>query len=455
MTRGAAVQVVRRLQAAGFEAYLVGGCVRDELLGREPKDWDVVTGATPDAVEPLFAAVRAVGRHFGVLQVESGGDWIEVATFRTEGPYSDGRHPDSVQFSNAREDAQRRDFTINGLFLDPLPGTVIDFVGGRADLDARVVRAVGDPQARFAEDALRLLRAVRFACALEFTIEPATWAALCGNAGRIRSTSAERVRDELLAILTGPAPRRGLELLLESGLLGAIAPEVAALRGVTQGERHHPEGDVWEHTLRMFEHAVDPSATLALGILLHDVGKPAARAVEGGEVRFTGHVEIGTAIAAQLLERLRVSNAIRDGVLALVSQHLRFLDAPRMRRATLQRFLLQEHFPELLELHRLDALGSRGDLASYAFCRAARAAADAAPPPVRPLLTGDDLQALGHRPGPRLGEILHQLVDAQLDGEVGDRSEARAWVEAHYPVLPPDGEAAAPPGRPRRRRGGA
>ena len=447
--REAAIDIVHRLRAAGFEAYLVGGCVRDALLGREPHDWDVATAATPDAAAPLFEAVQEVGRQFGVLRVQSGDAWIEVATFRTEGPYGDGRHPDAVRYATAREDAERRDFTVNALFLDPDSGKILDFVGGLSDLESRLVRAVGDPQARFAEDALRLLRAVRFACRLDFAIEPATWSAVCREAARLRTTSAERVRDEFLAILTGAAPRRGLELLLEAGLLQEFAPEVAALRGVGQGVRHHPEGDVWEHTLRMFAHATRPSPTLALGILLHDVGKPAVRTETDGEVRFHGHVEAGLEIASRVLERLRVPNRVSEGVLALVGQHMRFLDAGRMKRSTLRRFLLQEHFDDLLELHRLDALGSRGDLASYELCRAERAAVERDPPQVRPLLSGHDLMALGYAPGPRLGEILTRLVDAQLEGEVGDRETARAWVERHYPAPPAGGAAAGEDGTPR------
>jgi poly(A) polymerase len=449
--REAAEQVIERLRSAGFEAYLVGGCVRDLLLQRAPKDWDVATSATPAQAAPLFDTVREVGRHFGVLRVRSGAEWIEVATYRAEGTYTDGRHPDAVRFTDAREDALRRDFTVNALLLDPQTNAVLDFVGGQADLRAKLIRAVGDPTARFTEDALRLLRAVRFACRLGFTIEPATWSALQHEAARIRGTSAERVRDELLAVLTGPMPRRGLELLQESGLLPHILPEIAALRGVQQGARHHPEGDVWEHTLRMFEHAEHPSPMLALGILLHDVGKPSTRTEADGEVRFYGHVEAGCTIAARVLERLRIPNRIAAGVLELVGQHMRFLDAGRMKKSTLRRFVLQENFGELLELHRLDALGSRGDLTSWERVRAEQAALAREVPPTRPLLSGHDLQALGHAPGPRLGEILAGLVDAQLEGEVVDRDAARLWVERHYPVpgspSSPDTPGDFPPGR--------
>lgn len=441
--REAAEQVVRRLRAAGYETYLVGGCVRDLLLGRAPTDWDVATAARPEQAAPLFAAVREVGRHFGVLRVQNGAAWIEVATFRSEGPYSDGRHPDSVRFTDPRTDALRRDFTVNALFLDPDSGEVLDFVAGRADLASRLLRAVGDPEARFAEDALRLLRAVRFACRLGFTIEPRTWAAMQRHAARIRGTSAERVRDELLGLLTGPSPRRGLELLDASGLLREVAPEVAALRGVSQSPRHHPEGDVWEHTLRMLERMQAPSDALALGVLLHDVGKPATRTEDPpGEIRFYGHVERGTEIAAALLERWRVPARTRDAVLSMIGQHMRFLDTPRMKPSTLRRFVLQEHFPELLELHRLDSLGSRGDLTTWELCRAESEVMQHQSEPMRPLLTGHDLMALGYAPGPHLGSVLQALVDAQLEGEVRDRDAALAWVRQHAP--PPASAANGP-----------
>lgn len=438
--REGAQEVVGRLRAAGFEAYWVGGCVRDELLGREPEDYDVATNARPEQAAPLFEAVREVGRHFGVLQVRVGEDWFEVATFRTEGPYTDGRHPDRVAYADLEADVRRRDFTVNALLLDPETGAVIDLVGGRDDLAARSIRAVGDPAERFAEDALRLLRAVRFACRLGFAIEPATWEAMRREAGRAGTTSAERVRDELLGVLTGPDPRRGLELLHGAGLLRVILPEVAALDGCTQSPRHHPEGDVWEHTLRMLAAMRDGSPELALGVLLHDVGKPATRAEAGGEIHFHGHVERGGEIAVAVLERLRFPNRTRDAVEWLVLQHLRFLDAPRMKQSTLRRFLLQDRFDELLELHRLDCVGSRGDLSTWEFCRREREALQREPPPVRPLLGGDDLIALGHAPGPRMGEMLRALVDAQLEGEVADRDAALAWVRARYGA----GSGAAP-----------
>jgi poly(A) polymerase len=312
-------------------------------------------------------------------------------------------------------------------------GGVLDFVGGRADLEARILRAVGDPAARFAEDPLRLLRAVRLACKLGFEIEPATWSAMQRAAGSVVRTSGERIRDELLGILTGPQVRRGFELLQSSGLLAVIAPEVEALRGVMQSPTHHPEGDVWEHTLRVLDAMRNPTATLALGALLHDVGKPATRRVDGDKISFHGHPERGRDIAAVFLDRLRFPTRTRDIVLFLVEQHLRFLNVRQMKRATLRRFLLQDHFDELLELHRLDRTGSSGDLTLWEFCKQELETLEQEAPSRRPLLSGDDLIALGHTPGPKIGRILHALVDAQLEGEIGDRDAALAWLRRHHP----------------------
>lgn len=428
--RAAAQAIVRRLREAGFEAYFVGGCVRDVLLGLEPADWDVATSARPEDAMPLFAATREVGRHFGVLQVESGGHWIEVATFRTEGPYSDGRRPDSVAFTDARRDAERRDFTVNALFLDPENGAVLDYVGGRADLEARRLRAVGDAGRRFEEDALRLLRAIRFACRLYFEIEPVTWTAMQSQVERIRTTSGERVRDELFGMLTGPAPRRAMELLEASGLLRIVLPEVQAYRGVTQSPEYHPEGDVWEHTLRMLAAMRAPTVELALGVLLHDVGKPVTRTEDGGRIHFYGHETRGVEIAAAMLDRLRVANTTRDAVLAMIGQHMRFLDTPKMKRATLRRFVLQSHFDAILELHRLDSLGARGDLTAWELCRREIESVQAEGTPVRPLLSGHELAAMGVAPGPAMGAALRALVDAQLEGQVRDAAAARAWLQA-------------------------
>ncbi len=435
--RQQAETVVRTLHAAGHEAYFVGGCVRDLLLGREPDDFDVATSASPDAVQALFDAAREVGKSFGVVQVQSGDAWIEVATFRSESEYSDGRHPDHVAFADARTDAGRRDFTVNALYLDPASGAMLDFFGGRADLDARILRAVGVAQDRFSEDALRLLRAVRFATRDGFAIEPRTWEALRANAPRVASLAAERVRDELLAILTGPAPRRGLELLQAAGLLSILLPEVEAYRGCAQSPDFHPEGDVWEHTLRMLDAMQSPDDALALGVLLHDVAKPVTRSVHEGRIHFYGHAERGQEMAAKILNRLALPLRVQERVQAMIGQHMRFLDTEHMKPSTLRRFVLQEHFTHVLELHRLDSLGARGDLTSWERCRRERdAVLLESPAPLKPLLNGDEVQALGHAAGPALGVILRALVDAQLEGQVTDRGAAEAWVRRNFPVQP-------------------
>jgi len=431
--RAPAEAVVRTLHAAGHAAYFVGGCVRDLLLGREPDDFDVATSAPPDAVTALFEAACLVGRSFGVVRVRSGDTTIEVATFRSESDYQDGRHPDRVTFADARTDAGRRDFTVNALYLNPVNGELLDFFGGRADLEVRLLRCVGVADQRFSEDALRLLRAVRLAARDGFTIESATWEALRRHAPRVAMLAAERIRDELLAILTGPAPRRGLELLQASGLLAILLPEVEAYRGCTQSADVHPEGDVWEHTLRMLDAMRSPDEALAWGVLLHDVAKPVTRSERDGKIHFYGHAERGREIAARILDRLRVPVRVQERVQAMIGQHMRFLDTPQMKPSTLRRFVLQEHFPHLLELHRLDSLGSRGDLTNWERCRRERDAVQLEPAPLKPLLNGEDVQALGHAAGPGLGRILRALVDAQLEGVVTDRAAAEAWVRRHFP----------------------
>ena len=411
--------------------------MRDLLLGREPGDYDVATSAPPDAVLALFDAAREVGKSFGVVQVQSGDAWIEVATFRSESAYSDGRHPDHVAFADARTDAGRRDFTVNALYLDPESGEMLDFFAGRADLEARLLRSVGVASDRFSEDALRLLRAVRFATRDGFTIESATWEALRAHAPRVATLAAERVRDELLAILTGPAPRRGLELLQAAGLLVILLPEVEAYRGCSQSPDFHPEGDVWEHTLRMLDAMQSPDDALAWGVLLHDVAKPATRSEREGQIHFYGHAERGQDMAAGILDRLRVPLRVQERVQAMIGQHLRFLDTPRMKPSTLRRFVLQEHFPHLLELHRLDSLGACGDLGNWERCRRARETVLLeSPAPLKPLLNGDELQALGHAAGPGLGVILRALVDAQLEGTVTDGAAAEVWVRRNFPAQP-------------------
>ena len=361
--------IVRQLRAEGHSAWFVGGCVRDLLLGRVPKDFDVATSAVPAEILRLFPNSGEVGAHFGVVLVNRAGAQVEVATFRSDLDYSDGRRPNAVHFESSPEkDVLRRDFTINALLLDPDTKDVLDYVGGRADLDARIVRAIGDPVRRFQEDHLRLLRAVRFAARLGFSIEPATFAAMQSLAPAIHHISIERVRDEISRILTEGGARRGFELLDSSGLLREVLPEVSALQGVEQPPEFHPEGDVWTHTLIMLDGLQEPSLELALGVLLHDIGKPATFRI-ADRIRFDGHVEKGVEIAHALLNRLRYPHAVIEQVEALIANHMRFKDVPNMRESKIKRFLRMPKFEEHLALHRLDCLSSHGSLANYDFAR--------------------------------------------------------------------------------------
>ncbi|HUJ40225.1 MAG TPA: CCA tRNA nucleotidyltransferase [Candidatus Acidoferrales bacterium] len=423
------------LRAAGFQAYLVGGCVRDILLGRPAQDFDVATDASPARVQQLFPGSVGVGAAFGVILVlaEDSATKVEVATFRTDLSYSDGRRPDAVAFSASPEqDVRRRDFTINGLLLDPRDNRILDFVGGQDDLRARIVRAIGDPSARFREDKLRLLRAVRFAARFGYAIEPATFAALCSHAAEISAVSAERTRDELTRILTEGGARRGFELLDETHLLHHVLPEVARMHGVQQPPEFHPEGDVWIHTLLLLEQ-LPPAAspTLAWGALLHDVGKPPTFApprTPADRIRFDGHVEVGARLAEAIAARLRFSGDETERVVALVAQHLRFKDVAAMRPATLKRFVRQPHFDEHLQLHRMDCLASHRNLDTFHFLR--RFLADTPPEAVRParLITGDDLKELGLPPGPSYRRILEAVEEAQLEGRVTNRDQALQFV---------------------------
>ena len=420
--------VAGRLRAAGYQAYLVGGCVRDLLLGCQPKDFDVSTDAPPERILELFPGSDQVGAHFGVVLVKGVGEHVEVATFRSDRHYIDGRRPVGVRFeTDARQDVLRRDFTINGLMMDTETGEVLDFVGGRADLKQRLVRAIGDPEARFREDHLRLLRAVRFAARLGFAIEPATLAAIRRHHSAIAKVSAERVRDELSRMLTEGGARYGFELLDATGLIEDLLPEVAAMKGVPQPPEFHPEGDVWVHTLLLLEKFEHPTATLAWGALLHDVGKPPTFRV-AERIRFDGHVESGVRLAHGILGRLRFSREEQEQVEALVANHMRFKDVPRMKESTLKRFLRLPRFAEHLELHRLDCLASHGHLENYEFVRRklAQLPAEQLRPP--PLLTGRDLIAEGYTPGPRFSKMLTAVEDAQLEGRIHSRDEALELV---------------------------
>jgi len=420
--------IVAELRSRGHFAWFVGGCVRDLLLGHAPRDYDVATDARPDELMRLWPGSEQVGAKFGVVLVNRDGAAVEVVTFRSERAYRDGRHPDEVRFeTDPRKDVQRRDFTINAILLDPFRGEVIDYAGGRADLAAGIIRAIGDPAARFEEDHLRMLRAVRFAARFGFAIEPATMAAIQRRHADIAGISAERVRDELTRILTEGGARRGFELLDETGLLVDILPEVAAMKGVAQPPEFHPEGDVWTHTLIMLGGLDHPSVTLAWGVALHDVGKPPTFRV-ADRIRFDGHVETGVAMAERILTRLRYSTQEIEQVLALVANHMRFSHLQEMRESKLKRFLRMPGFEEHLALHRLDCLSSHGDLTNYRF--ALNRFQSAEPEQLRParLLTGHDLIAAGYRPGPEFSKLLDMVEDAQLEGTIRTREEALALV---------------------------
>ncbi|HTC66850.1 MAG TPA: CCA tRNA nucleotidyltransferase [Candidatus Acidoferrum sp.] len=437
MSRELANSICNTLIREGHQAFLVGGCARDLLLGREPADFDVSTDATPERVISLFPDSVGVGAQFGVIIVPRNGHQVEVATFRSDIGSADGRHPERVVFTSSPEqDVQRRDFTINGLLMRHDSGEILDFVGGESDLRAGVIRAIGEPARRFAEDKLRMLRAVRFAARFGFQVELETFAAIRRHAHEIGQVSAERIREELTKLLTEGAARRGMELLDEIGLLQQVLPEVAAMQGVEQPPKYHPEGDVWRHALLMLEGLpAGSSATLAWGVLLHDVGKPRTfRPVSetGDRIRFNGHVDVGVRMAEVICGRLRFSNQDRDQILALIANHMRFKDVSRMRASTLKRFIRLPRFDEHLALHRLDCLSSHRHLDAYDFVR--RTLAETPAEEIRPvrLLTGNDLQSLGYHPGPLFSKILRSLEDAQLEGLVRSREGAMAFVARHY-----------------------
>ncbi len=457
----AACAIVRRLQAHGHAAYFAGGLVRDHLLGRAPKDIDIATSARPEQLRALLPEAKPSGERFGVLSLPLGAaahETIEVATFRTEGPYLDGRRPAWVRPGTLAEDARRRDLTVNALYLDPVRGRVIDLVGGRADLEARRLRTVGDPRRRFAEDRLRLFRTVRLGAELAFDIEPAALAAMQAVAARSAGLSPPRVFEELSRLLCAPARRRGLEWLRESGLLAVWLPEAAALHGVEQPPAFHPEGDCWTHTLLVLEALGEaPVRPLAWAALLHDVGKPPTlRRAE--RIRFDGHAKVGAKMAHAILERLQAPARLRELVVELVRDHLKFIDVPRMREATLKRFLRRRSAPLHLALHRADCLGSHGKLDTWRFCLERleawrREGEQAALRPAR-LLGGRDLIAAGYRPGPIFRTMLQALEDAQLEGAVCDRAQALAWLRRRFPLhraeTGAERDAASAPPRPDR-----
>jgi len=435
-SRHIAESLAHRLQQAGHTAYFAGGCVRDELLGVAPKDYDIATDATPEEVQKLFPKSHAVGAHFGVIVVREGGENFEIATFRTDGSYGDGRRPDKVEFSTPQEDAQRRDFTVNGMFLDPVTGSVIDFVGGLVDLRERRLRAIGDAAARFREDHLRLMRAVRFATVLGYNIEPDTWAAVGANAESITRISAERTRDELVKILLHPQRLRGFDLLAESRLLFHILPEMEALKGCTQPPEFHPEGDVWIHTRLMLGLLPETvSLPLVLSVLFHDIAKPATWTCDPaeGRIRFNGHDKLGAEMTEVILRRLRFSNDVIEATVEAVTNHMKFMHIQDMRTSRLKRWMASPTFPDELQLHRADCLGSHGMLDNFEFVLARQDEFANAPVIPPRLLDGHELIALGYPPGPDLGKILTAVQDAQLEGVVGSKEEAVAWVTAQHP----------------------
>ena len=426
--------IVQRLQDAGFSAFYAGGCVRDRLMGVEPHDYDIATSAHPEQVKGLFRRTVAVGAHFGVIVVLEGSNEFQVATFRNDGQYLDGRHPASVSFATPEEDATRRDFTINGLFYDPVADRLIDYVGGQQDLAVRLLRAIGNPHDRFREDRLRLLRAVRFATALGFELEGATWRAVCENAWHISEVSAERIREELIKIFASPRRLRGFDLLDESGLLAAILPEVAALKGCEQPPQFHPEGDVFVHTRIMLGLLpAQVSAPLVLSVLFHDIGKPATFAVDpDGRIRFSGHDKLGAEMTEAIMTRLRFSRAEIDATVEIVANHMVFKDVQQMRVAKLKRFLARPHIDDELELHRVDCTSSHGLLDNYEFLNARRADFASEPLIPPPLLTGRDLITLGLQPGPRFSEILEAVQSRQLEGTLATREAALDWVKSDW-----------------------
>ncbi|MEY2465796.1 MAG: hypothetical protein QOD03_317 [Verrucomicrobiota bacterium] len=467
--RSTATKIIQCLQQAGFAGFWVGGCVRDFLLGREPQDYDIVTSALPEEVEQVFKRTISVGRKFGVMVVLEGGHEFQVATFRAEADYQDGRHPEQVTFGDARADAERRDFTVNGLFYDPLEKKLHDWVGGEKDLRAKIIRTIGHPEERFSEDHLRLLRAVRFAAQLGFEIEDKTFAAVKANASKIKTISAERIRDELIKLFAPPSlplpatkrgeekesarrtparqdegglgraervlgvpAARGLELLRESGLLKHILPELEATIHCEQSADYHPEGSVFNHLRLMLEKMpVDADPSLPWSVLMHDIAKPvtATRDEKTGSIHFYEHERIGADMAEKILERLRFPRKQTEAIVKAVRCHMQFKDAPQMRKSTLRRLLMRPTFPLELELHRLDCLGSHGKLDIYNFLIEQAVELEKKPEIHPPLLTGNDLIKLGLKPGPAMGKLLGEIREKQLQDELKTPTEARAWVK--------------------------
>lgn len=430
-----ALSIVRTLKAAGHEAYFVGGCVRDLLRKKTPKDFDIATDAVPERVAALFPRTVPVGAQFGVMLVLQEEIPFEVATFRADKGYQDGRHPTGVRFTNAREDALRRDFTVNGLFYDPLRREVLDWVGGQKDLKKRIIRAIGDPKRRFTEDKLRMLRAVRFASVLGFKIEPATFAAIKKQARQIEAVSQERVRDELVKMFTGPAPAEALTLLDKTGLLKEVLPEVAKMKGVQQPRAYHPEGDVFVHTRLLLEGLKNAPPVLAFGCLLHDVGKPSTYR-RSDRIRFNGHDRVGARMTEHILTRLRFSNDLKEQIVACVDGHMRFKDVKQMKTSTLKKFLQRPTIETELEQHRLDCLASHGDISNWRFLKKKIRTLSKEEIRPQPLLSGRDLIEAGYTQGPLIGKILRAAEEGQLEGTLTSKDQALLWVKKRFPAVP-------------------
>ena len=427
-----ALAIIKRLREEGYESYLAGGCVRDTLLGKSPQDYDITTNALPDDIRKIFSQTIPVGAQFGVMLVMIDGQPFEVATFRHDGPYLDGRRPAHVRYGTLEEDILRRDFTVNGMVYDPIEKRVIDIVDGRKDLERRTIRAIGNARERFEEDRLRMVRAVRFAASLGFTIEEQTFRAIRELAPTVTDISWERIGEETTRILTEGAARKGFELLDSTGLLKVLLPEIEAMKGVEQSADYHPEGDVFQHTMLLLDHLQSPTEALAYGCLLHDVAKPLCARRDGDRLTFYGHTEKGAEIAEEILKRLKRSRATWERVVYLVRNHLRHTQAPKMRLSTLKRFLGEENIDELLELTRIDALAANGDLQYYDFCKQKQAELSIEEIHPEPLLRGRDLIAMGFTPGPIFQDILKQVEEAQLGGELVTREEALAWVGKNF-----------------------
>jgi poly(A) polymerase len=428
-----AIELVRALRGAGHEAYFAGGCVRDHLMGVEPKDVDIATSAKPEEVRGLFPKTNAVGAHFGVVLVHTKVATYEVATFRADMGYSDGRHPDAIRFATAREDVERRDFTINGMFYDPLADEVHDWVGGRDDIARKTIRAIGNADNRFQEDRLRLLRAIRFAARLSFSIEEQTYDAIIRNSVGVSDVSAERIRDELVEILTSPHAGRALRLLHDTGLLKVVLPDVEAMVDVEQPQQFHPEGDVFTHTCMMLDRVRNPTTELAMGLLLHDVGKPSTMSFSG-RIRFNSHDRVGAEMAGRICRDLRFANDQIEHIQTLIAHHMRFAHAPRMKQGKLKQLLGLPRFDEHLELHRLDCMASHRLLDIHAFVAQKMEEFDEDDLHPEPILTGHHLIALGYTPGPTFGEILNTVQGLQLDGELNDHDAALAWLKKQHPL---------------------